>query len=274
MPTYPNEIWPGDAVIQALDGTTDSATGLPYIPKGTSPSSTPTYEIQYNRRLHRLNQILGTWRQGMVVDEGDLNIGAYPMEYTLGGVRRSFAGYTGRVIPDDTTKLVYLNTTGSMVVADSWPSDLTSYLPLAVVTASDGSLSIQDLRPRAAYHVPSLEKSGFQDRRVVSAHCQSVVSSASDIELFAFDPREDLTVEEIQVYCRAVSSTATVDIKAGGSTLLSSPVTPSAGSIVKATLSTATIADHENITVHATTDGSGSIGDLSVTLMMKATPSA
>ncbi len=31
MSTYPNEQFPGDSTVEALDGTTDTLTGLPYV---------------------------------------------------------------------------------------------------------------------------------------------------------------------------------------------------------------------------------------------------
>ena len=92
MSTYPNERFPGDSTIEALDGTTDALTGLSYVAKGVNPTSTPAYEVQYNRRLQRQNAILASARQGMVVDEGSLKIGVYPIDYTLGGTRKNFAG--------------------------------------------------------------------------------------------------------------------------------------------------------------------------------------
>ena len=106
--TYPDEIWPSDADVEALDGATDERTGLPYVAKGTGPTSVPTYEIQYNRRQQRQNQILATWRQGMVVDEGDLKIGVYPIDFVIDGVWKIFSGASEVSIPDDSTRIVYL----------------------------------------------------------------------------------------------------------------------------------------------------------------------
>ena len=58
MATYPNEAYPTDAQVEGLDGTADSTTGLSYVAKGVGPNSTPTYEVQYNRRLQRQNAML------------------------------------------------------------------------------------------------------------------------------------------------------------------------------------------------------------------------
>jgi hypothetical protein len=153
MPTYPNEIWPADAAVEALDGTTHATTGLPYIAKGTGPTSLPTLEVQYNRREQRCNAILAGWRQGMVVDEGGFKIGVYPLQYALGGVRKSFDGATGVSVTQDVAKVVYLNAAGALVVADAWPGDLTSFMPLATVDTHNGRTTITDARGYAVFHV-------------------------------------------------------------------------------------------------------------------------
>jgi hypothetical protein len=156
MPTYPNEAWPADASVEGLDGTTDEVTGLPYIAKGTSPTSVPSLEVQYNRRERRLNSVLAGWRQGMVVDEGGFKIGVYPINYTLGGERKTFGGATGVAVPQDAVKVAYLDAAGLLVLADAWPADMTSFLPLATVDTHDGRTSVTDARGFAVFFVPAV----------------------------------------------------------------------------------------------------------------------
>jgi hypothetical protein len=270
MPTYPNEIWPADAAVEALDGTTDPLTGLPYIAKGTGPTSVPTLEVQYNRREQRCNAILAGWRQGMVTDEGGFKIGVYPIQYTLGGQRKTFDGATGVTLAQDAAKVVYLNAAGALIVADVWPSDLTSFLPLATVDTHDGHTAISDARAYAAFNVPSLQALGASDRRIVTAYCASIGANQNDVQIFAYDPPEDLTLVEVQVFCTATNATASVNVKEGGVTVLAAPATPSAGNIVKPTVADAAIAGTNNVTIHATTNGSGAITNLTVTLLFKA----
>lgn len=274
MPTYPNESWPADASVEMLDGATDPATGLPYIAKGTGPTSTPSLEVQYNRREQRLNRILAGWRQGMVVDEGNLKIGVYPITFTLGGSRKAFDGATGVTVPDNSAKVVYLDSSASLVTADVWPANLTTFLSLAIVSTSGGQITIEDVRVFTAFHVPSLEASGINDRRIVTAHCASIAANQSDAQVFAYDAPQDLTLAEVQVYCGSITATATVNVKAAGVSLLSAPATPSAASIVKPAVSTPGISAGSRITVHVTTNGTGSIANLTVTLLLKAAPAA
>ncbi len=157
MSTYPTEAYPADSAIEVLDGTTDQRTGLPYVAKGTGPTSVPSYEVRYNRRLQRQNQILEPWRRGMVVSEGNLNIGVYPLDYVLGGATLFYAGSTGVSIPDDSQKNVYLDSSGILQAQDFWPTDITTYMPLATVTASGGNLTIQDFRGWVAFYVPRID---------------------------------------------------------------------------------------------------------------------
>lgn len=152
-PVYPNEAYPADAAVLSLDGTVDEGTGLAYVAKGVGPTSTPTYEVQYNRRLQRANRILAAVRQGMVVDEGGLKVGVYPVDYTLQGVRKSFLGATGQAVPDDVTRVVYVDENNALQIQTSFPSDVTTFVPLATVVAAAGAMTIRDERPSAMFEV-------------------------------------------------------------------------------------------------------------------------
>jgi hypothetical protein len=154
---YPSEAWLSDSQAEQLGGTTDQGTGLPYIAKGVGPTSAPTYEVQYNRRQHRSNRILETWRQLQVVDEGSLKIGVYPGTYTLGGLRKTFDGATSQSVPDNDTRYAYLDSNNTLQIAASEPTDLTTYLPLAKIVTSGGVATITDRRIVAAFHVPQIE---------------------------------------------------------------------------------------------------------------------
>lgn len=274
MPTYPNEAWPADAVVEALDGGTDLLTGLPYIAKGTGPTSVPSLEVQYNRREQRLNAILAGWRQGMVVDEGGFKIGVYPISYTLGGARRAFNGASGVAVPQNAVKVVYLDSSGTLIVGDTWPADVTAFLPLAIVDTFDNPIAIEDARVLTAFHVPSLEASGFNDRRTVTAFCASVGAGQPGTQVFAYDPPADLILEEVQVYCTAASASVSVDVKQGVTSMLSAPATPSSGSIVKPAIADASLSAANTLAVYVTTDGSGSASNLTVTMLLKAAPAA
>lgn len=140
---YPNETFQADSSVALLDGTTDQKTGLPYIAKGTGPSSVPSYEIQYNRRQQRENNRLAVMTEGLVVDEGGLKIGVYPCNYTLGGRHKRFGGATSQSIPDDEIRYVYLDSSNILQIASGYPSDISTFVPLATVVAANGAMTIQ-----------------------------------------------------------------------------------------------------------------------------------
>ncbi|NOX58648.1 MAG: hypothetical protein GXP29_07290 [Planctomycetes bacterium] len=153
MPTFPSEQFPSDATILALNGQEDQATGLLYLPRGTNANSQPSYEIQYNRRQRRENAILAALRQGMVVDESGLNIGVYPIDYTMASTRKAFDGATGVAVADDSTSKVYIDSSNVLQVASAYPVGVSGFLPLATVIASAGVLTIEDDRVLAIFAV-------------------------------------------------------------------------------------------------------------------------
>ncbi len=148
---YPVEVWPSDADVAQLDGVTDEATGLPYIARGTGPTSDPPLEIQYNRAQQRLKQIVGVWNQGRIVDEGAGRIGVYPIRYWMDGVMQAFEGASGVSVPAEGTWMVYVDRDGVLQISLVWPESMVSYLPLGEVTLHSGVLSICDARTYAAF---------------------------------------------------------------------------------------------------------------------------
>jgi len=149
---YPSEVWPVDGDVEQLDGETDPSTGLPYIAKGVGPTSSPSYEVQYNRRQQRANKILEVPGGGRVVADGNLAIGIFPFDYRLGGTAKRFTGAASESVADNDTSYVYIDSSNALQIvvdASGWPTDPTSYFPLAEVTAGDGVItSISDVRGR------------------------------------------------------------------------------------------------------------------------------
>jgi hypothetical protein len=139
---FPNEAYPADATVALLDGTTDQATGLPYIAKGVGPASLPSYEVQYNRRQQRQNRRLAVAAEGLVVDEGALKLGVYPFNYTLGGVRKRFAGATNQPVPDDAARYVYVDASNALQIAAAYPADIATFVPLAKIVTAGGAMTL------------------------------------------------------------------------------------------------------------------------------------
>lgn len=104
---------------------------------------------------------------------------------------------------------------------------------------------------------------------VVQAHIYGFGSNQTDVEIFEFTAPLAMTLAEVQVYTRIYDAEASVDVKEAGTTVLSAPVTPSAGAVVKGTISDDAIASGAAVTVHGTTDALGNMTDLTVTLIFK-----
>jgi hypothetical protein len=105
---------------------------------------------------------------------------------------------------------------------------------------------------------------------MVTAHRGSIGSSQTGLEIFEFDPPTAMTLEEVQIYCSAVVGTAGIDVRESGGSVLAGVAVPQANMVVKPTITDSGISAANNITIHATTDGSGSIQNLTVTLIFKA----
>jgi hypothetical protein len=263
MAVYPNEAWPADSSVLAIDGAMDLATGLPFIPKGTGPTSSPSYEVQYNRRQMRQNRILAGWRQGMVVDEGGLRIGVYPILFTMGGVRRSFDGVTGVSVPDNASRVVYLDTSATLQVVAAWPAEIADYLPLAAITTAGGVMTIEDRRGYVVFETPPAP------RRCVSVGALQVGSNQNAVKVFEHDPSGDVVLEEVQVFCTATAGTVSLSVLTSQNAVLCGPFAPVAGTLIKPAITQAALSQPDTIGVHVTTDASGSIADLSVSLLLR-----
>lgn len=155
--TYPTEAWPSDATVQALDGTSDSTTGLPYIARGTNPTSTPPLQIQYHRRELRANTILAAANGLRVVKESTpLRIGVFPGDYVMNGARARFEGATDQAVSAVAgTYLVWVDAANALQIGAAWPADVSQFVPLAEVVVAAGSISsVADRRGWARTIIP------------------------------------------------------------------------------------------------------------------------
>ena len=105
----------------------------------------------------------------------------------------------------------------------------------------------------------------------VVATKSSVAINQTAVEIFEWTAPQALILAEVQVYCTATVATASVDVLEAGVSVLSAAATPTAGTVVKPTISDAAIASGAAVTVAVTTNGTGTITDLTVTLRFKPT---
>lgn len=157
---YPTEAWPDSAGLLAKNGVTDSASGVPHIAKGTSPTSTVSLELWTRRQIDRLCRILAPVTEGRVVKVDSTHLGVFPLTFSIQGTDLRYAGTASTAITTtDDTYYVYLTDNGSgggtlNVVTDAtgWPLDRATYVPLAEVTVASAAIAtITDVRNRLVY---------------------------------------------------------------------------------------------------------------------------
>jgi len=106
---------------------------------------------------------------------------------------------------------------------------------------------------------------GRLSHKPIFCHRASVGNAQADVEQHAHNPGYNYEVVGVEVYATGVTAAASVDVKVGGTSVLSSAITPVAGSEVKGTVLTTGEqfgAADDDITIHATTDGGGDITNL------------
>lgn len=104
----------------------------------------------------------------------------------------------------------------------------------------------------------------------------NVPISQTDLAVGIHRPGYRFRVLGVEVFCSAVAATASIDVKIGAVSVLNAVITPSAAARVAGVLS-AVLANvvgtaTEDITVEATTDGTGTIDDLVVTVVTRPYP--
>lgn len=157
MPTYPVELYPADATLDALDGVTDQETGIEFVAKGVTKQSSPPLSRRFFRMLDRLTKVVEWANQGRVVKDGSLTVGVFPIDYRLGGTNKTYAGSASQAVTDNATNYVYLDASNALVInTTGFPGDLTTFFPLATVVTVSGAMTFTDERDRVAWTVPQL----------------------------------------------------------------------------------------------------------------------
>lgn len=148
--TYPSEADKSTDVYNALPGTTHAGTQIDY-PSNAGPTTSPTLKVVLMELFDKMLNRLTAPTQGLVVRESSTQIGVYPLDYYLNGVRTHFAGATGQTISGNGTWYVYLDSDNTLQVGSSgFPDDGGAAFPLAEVVMASGAIAtdaITDKRP-------------------------------------------------------------------------------------------------------------------------------
>lgn len=163
--TYPARVRPTDAALAALLGTTDSATGVPFINYNSGPNDSPTLLQKLTWQIYQLTQdMAAVCNAGRVEVETNagLTFGVNPLFYVLSGTAKSFTGATAQSFTNSATNYVYLNSSNALTIStSSFPADITTYVPLATVICAGGVVtSYTDSRGYAAFRITDATSTG------------------------------------------------------------------------------------------------------------------
>ncbi len=194
-----SERYPDDATLLAL--TQDEQTGVEYIPTGCSP-----YYLEFRQLLHRL--LLATARANdlRVYPEDDLALGVRAGRCVINGSVVACSGSSGIAVSNNTTTYVYLASDGTVATGASLPTDRTSFVPLARVTAEAGVMTeLLDLRSEAFLAIASLAGLGIsataaQINQALAAIGDDVTSTALNTMAAGPQSTADTYHRHLQVY--------------------------------------------------------------------------
>jgi hypothetical protein len=147
------ELYPPDADLRALSGTTDAEQEVPFIATGESP-----YYTSFYRMLYRLLDVARRAGDLRIFKDGDLTFGVRAGALQDGDTVREFAGADEQALTNNQTNYIYLTAHATLTVNTGGFPDpsATPHIPLATITTSGGTYAhadIADHRGRAIYSV-------------------------------------------------------------------------------------------------------------------------
>lgn len=150
------ELYPDDTTLLAMDQ--DADTGVELIPTGKSP-----YFLEFRKLVQRLLLAATRANDLRVYQDGGLTVGVRPGRCSVQNTQLQFAGTAAVAVSNNQTTSIWLDSTGSIATgASGLPTDRTTFVPLAQVTASAGSITaIDDLRGQAFLNVPDAASIGL-----------------------------------------------------------------------------------------------------------------
>ncbi|HNX26592.1 MAG TPA: hypothetical protein PKK48_04220 [Phycisphaerae bacterium] len=137
-----SELYPSDAIINALSGTKDSGQEVQYPAIYETPYYTTFYKMIY--RLLNVARRAGDFR---IYKDGDLTFGVRAGKVSLGNSRFDFSGAAQQVLTDNATNSIYLTVDGVVHISTSgFPSvSTTAFIPLAIISTANGSYDFEDI---------------------------------------------------------------------------------------------------------------------------------
>jgi hypothetical protein len=150
-----SELYPPDASLTALGGTSDPEQDVLFIATGEAP-----YYLSFYKMLHRLLAVSRRAGDLRVYKDGPMTFGVRAGKFCNGGSVCDYAGSTGNALVNNTVNYVYLTPAGALTVNQAgFPAASTAaHLPLATIVTSAGDYApeaVIDYRGRALYRAVS-----------------------------------------------------------------------------------------------------------------------
>jgi len=137
-----SELYPTDAIINALSGTKDGGQEVQYPAIYETPYYTTFYKMVY--RLLNVARRAGDFR---VYKDGDLTFGVRAGKVSLGNSRLDFTGVAAQPLADNSINSIYLTTDGAVNVSTTgFPSVSTvPHIPVAIISTANGGYDFADI---------------------------------------------------------------------------------------------------------------------------------
>ena len=136
------ELYPSDAELNALSGTSDAEQEVHFVTTGEAPYYTSFYKF-----VHRL--LLAARRAGdlRAYKDGDLTFGVRAGKYFNGDQLVNYSGATGQSLTNNQTNYIYLSAQGTLVVnITGFPvPSVTAHIRLATIVTAAGDYGIDDI---------------------------------------------------------------------------------------------------------------------------------
>jgi hypothetical protein len=149
------ELYPADANLTALGGTTDPEQGVLFIATGEAP-----YYLSFYKMLHRLLAVSRRAGDLRVYKDGPLTFGVRAGKFCNGGSVGDYAGSAANALVNNAVNYAYLSPAGVLTVNQTgFPAaSAGGHIPLATIVTSAGDYdpaAVIDYRGRALYRAVS-----------------------------------------------------------------------------------------------------------------------
>ncbi len=180
------ELYPSDAELNALSGSSDSEQEVLYVTTGESPYYTSFYKML--QRLLKVSRRAGDLR---VFKDADLTFGVRAGKYYNGDSLISYTQVTAQALTNNATNYIYLTAAGALTVnTTGFPvPSTTPHIPLATITTAAGVYDGRDVSEGGA--ITDYRGCGFLG--VVSGATAALLAEAA-----AFFAATDITGAEAE----------------------------------------------------------------------------